>query len=624
MGGHSPNSGTEQIVWQRYNPFPKFGNTLPPEFVFVDHACGAKMPFNEEDPVNSKLQHIVTLGTGFVEDTPQAVKRMVAKWYNNQYARQLNRQVTDLNAEIDKAMDDADEAAYNKMVDRVVDLQQEYDLVMGGGSGKKSIQPGSLDDNTKLEQLIANLLGKGHTRAVADLVTDLKNRYSLPAADDESEESRTVLLTKEEAGKLAAEGQTFEQDSQRLAHEAGVLRAGSDTPNNKAAADRCERASKLKAEAAKLKQTEARMTSEGVSLAEKGSKDEISLFKLRIIWTDQAASLKDQAAELLSKPGQSPAVALADQDTANSKVLIAGFKERLATMKTVGDVIKYAEAVVALQLPKRSFTPLVETGPDGGTVPVSRMISQDMMGGGLSEFRSLFYQPSKGQSYVLAAHIQNQSKDREAGAPINVVLVADVDAVNDRFFEMRETGKIAEQEVDFDFDNVTFVLNALDRWRDDKFLEIRKRRPQHRTLARFEEQLSDARKEWSSAMEEARKEHEKVIRDAMEGVQAVQKKVAKDARRLHLDATAQRQRAAQELNNLQRKLEETKAASDRKYDAKLLQVDNELEAKTLALRATYKLWAVAVPPIPLLLVAAAVFFYRREKEREGVSSKRLR
>jgi ABC-2 type transport system permease protein len=38
----------------------------------------------------------------------------------------------------------------------------------------------------------------------------------------------------------------------------------------------------------------------------------------------------------------------------------------------------------------------------------------------------------------------------------------------------------------------------------------------------------------------------------------------------------------------------------------------------------YKLWAVLLPPIPPLIVAFAVFFNRRAKEREGVSKARLR
>src|SRR5581483_4112805 len=137
-----------------------------------------------------------------IEDTPDAAKRLVAKWYNAQYARQLNRQASDLNNRIEKAQDEADDASYDKLVDEVVDLQQEYEIVLNGGNGKKTIQPGALDENTNLETLIAKLLGKGHNRAISDLVTELKNRFPLPA-DDEAEESRAVLLNKEAADKLA-------------------------------------------------------------------------------------------------------------------------------------------------------------------------------------------------------------------------------------------------------------------------------------------------------------------------------------------------------------------------------------------------------------------------------------
>ena len=79
---------------------------------------------------------------------------------------------------------------------------------------------------------------------------------------------------------------------------------------------------------------------------------------------------------------------------------------------------------------------------------------------------------------------------------MNVVLVADVEMVSDIFFRWREQGSIPGQEINFDFDNVTFVLNALDALAgDDRFLELRKRRPQHRTLERFDAHTLEARKE---------------------------------------------------------------------------------------------------------------------------------
>jgi ABC-2 type transport system permease protein len=38
----------------------------------------------------------------------------------------------------------------------------------------------------------------------------------------------------------------------------------------------------------------------------------------------------------------------------------------------------------------------------------------------------------------------------------------------------------------------------------------------------------------------------------------------------------------------------------------------------------YKMYAILVPPIPPLLLALAVFFRRRELERQGVARERLR
>ncbi len=272
---------------------------------------------------------------------------------------------------------------------------------------------------------------------------------------------------------------------------------------------------------------------------------------------------------------------------------------------------------------------LVQTGPDGGTVLVSQMIAPpDMFNPRqrINENRSFFYQPSGGEDYVLAAHITTKPRDSLAASPINVVLVADVDAVSDEVFEMRERGKFPGQDIVYDFDNVTLVLNALDSLANEtRFLDIRKRRPQHRTLARFEEHAREARKDAIAASEQQREDHDKVIRDAMKQIEAARKQVTHWARKQKItDENTIAQEMARRLNLVMRNVEEQSAASDLEYDRKLEQINNDLDAKVVALQGDYKLWAVVVPPIPLLLVAAVVFFYRRAKESEGVSSQRLR
>ena len=630
MGGRPPASGTERVVWQRYSPYPKLGNIIQPEWVFIDHACGAKQPFCEEDQISSKLQHVFLIAPGFIEDTPEAVKRLVAKWHNKQYARQLNKEMNDLADQIEKAQKESDEDKFNALVDNWSDTQEEYNQVSGGGDGKKTIQPGQLKVDTSLEDLIVALLGHGHNRALLDLVADLRNRYPLPAADDEAEEGRTVLLTKGEADKTAEEAQRLGREAERLEREATMQKSAAGSgPANLMAASRLTRAAELKRAAAKLKQTVAELTTDGISLAEKGTPDDVALLKLRIVWTDEAASLKDQAAELLSKTGQKPEVAMLDEDAAAAKITLSGFKELAANMKTVGDVVKYAQEAVALQLKNRKFVPLIETGPDAGTIPTAHIAgpADDMQGqgAGLNPFRSLYYQPGQGQPYVLAAHITGEPRDRLSGSPLNVVLVADVEAVNDMFFEMRERGAIPGQDIVFDFDNVTFVLNALDSLAgDDRFLELRKRRPQHRTLTRFDERTAGAREESARAMENLRKEHDEAIKSAVKEVEGSLKKLRIEATKQHLDEQAILQKLAREENNLRRRLEEKKADNNTAYNAKIDRINNELEAKVVAMQGTCKLWAVIQPSIPILLVAVAVFFYLLAKEREGVSRKRLR
>ena len=68
---------------------------------------------------------------------------------------------------------------------------------------------------------------------------------------------------------------------------------------------------------------------------------------------------------------------------------------------------------------------------------------------------------------------------------IDVVLVADIDCLYSAFFQLRARGSEEEDEVEWRFENVTFVHNVLDSLAgDDRFIEIRKHRPVHRTLTK--------------------------------------------------------------------------------------------------------------------------------------------
>jgi ABC-2 type transport system permease protein len=63
-------------------------------------------------------------------------------------------------------------------------------------------------------------------------------------------------------------------------------------------------------------------------------------------------------------------------------------------------------------------------------------------------------------------------------------------------------------------------------------------------------------------------------------------------------------------------------ATDRNRQIK--QIEYDLDQNIRAVQDKYKLYAILIPPIPPLLLALAVFFRRRELERQGVARERLK
>ncbi|MEE9602106.1 MAG: Gldg family protein, partial [Thermoguttaceae bacterium] len=281
------------------------------------------------------------------------------------------------------------------------------------------------------------------------------------------------------------------------------------------------------------------------------------------------------------------------------------------------------------------FDSLIRTGEENtGTVTASEVILK-------SPFGQSSMNPGRRQyptdtSYILAAHIQGTVKnDRplgdlgEPGRPeeqeINVVLVSDIDMIHAAFFRFREEGKDLMTGIDFNFDNVTFVLNILDVLAgDDRFVDIRGRRPKHRTLSCIDELTKEARKKSDNTREELQEEFE-----------TIQDKEQKEMRE-HLDDLRERM-SKENLDQLEilRRLELAGKDTNRRMQARIEQLRQKHErqmkksetAMAEKIRQTqdwYKTWAVVLPPVLPLLLAALVFCIRRLGEREGVSRSRMR
>lgn len=287
---------------------------------------------------------------------------------------------------------------------------------------------------------------------------------------------------------------------------------------------------------------------------------------------------------------------------------------------------------------KLEFTPLATTGNLTGYVPQSELqMAEGNMGLRLQK---------TGAPYIMAARVSGVADDREQlsldeldkktddaedeadaaekkeAVTINAVVVSDIDALSDVFFAIREMGEEEDAIVQWNFQNVAFVLNALDALAgDDRFLEVRKRARQHRILEKIEEATEEYR-------DLAAQDRETFVKEAKSQIAGVQeefsKKIGEIQANTELSAVEKRQRVEQAQAIGQRNLEVRIAKVEAERDKQIRQSERDLAAQVRGVQDFYKLSAVLLPPILPILLAMLVYFHRRESEREGVSKNRLR
>ena len=269
------------------------------------------------------------------------------------------------------------------------------------------------------------------------------------------------------------------------------------------------------------------------------------------------------------------------------------------------------------------WTPLAQTSTRSGTIEVEQVMGNR---GDMRQLR-IFEKPGK-QAMVIAVSVERKAAAPEA-KPIRAVVVADIDLLDGRIFGLRNR---PDEVFGLNFDNVTFALNILDSLSGDtRFLDIRKRKPKHRTLERIEDTVASAREQAdqerqkfieqfdaaeSGANAEMQKEvgaFEKKIKD-MESAGDADPQAAMQA----VQQLASRQRLAQ--RRLDTKIEQLKRTRDSDVEA----VERQRGAKVRSEQDRQKWLAVLLPPIPPLVVAFFVYFRRRSLEREGVAKSRLR
>lgn len=219
--------------------------------------------------------------------------------------------------------------------------------------------------------------------------------------------------------------------------------------------------------------------------------------------------------------------------------------------------------------------------------------------------------------------------------PIDVVYVADIDLMSWQFLRIRARPD-ADEEINWRFENVTFLLNIIDALSgDDSYIDIRKRQIRHSTLAVVERTTQDARNEefkqkldFDADIKRQNDEREKKDREMLkkynDRIDELKKK-QRESKEFNIGDLY----AAEQMRDLQKQRTEqestvAKEALERDRLEKIEKIRRETDLKIQKIQNWYKFVAVVLPPIPPLLVGLVVFVRRRLREREGVSKARLK
>ena len=265
------------------------------------------------------------------------------------------------------------------------------------------------------------------------------------------------------------------------------------------------------------------------------------------------------------------------------------------------------------------FTPLLRTNEDGGIVRFDSLTSPGFFGMAIDPDRAVHL--ATGQDYTMAARIEGEGSagegEGEGGTEgVNAIVVMDLDLISDGFFQLRQAGSD-----EFEFDNVTFVLNCVDTLvGDESFIDLRKERRRHRTLARLEQ--FDRSYEAERLEQEAEAEAE-----ADEQLEAARTRMDEKIDRIEsndeLDDRTKQVMLSQVREVEQRRLTVAEANIE---DAKRRKIEDSFAAKEQqirAIRGQVRLAAAVVPAVPALVLGIVVAVIRARRENRGAVPSRL-
>lgn len=208
-------------------------------------------------------------------------------------------------------------------------------------------------------------------------------------------------------------------------------------------------------------------------------------------------------------------------------------------------------------------------------------------------------------------------KGERSQKKFQAIVIADADLISDGLYALRREGS-----EDFDLDNVTFVSNCIDSLAGaSEFIALRKQRPRHRTLTRLEEIENRLRKDTRDVAkrtgDEAKEQLDAAQKRLDEAVEAIKSRTDLDRRTKDIQVAYVREREEAKLEAEKRRIEDEQQAAVRASQTK---AERELKA----VKDQIRLSAVALPPLPALLLGLIVYLVKASLEAAGTSAARRR
>lgn len=299
-------------------------------------------------------------------------------------------------------------------------------------------------------------------------------------------------------------------------------------------------------------------------------------------------------------------------------------------------LLLYGGAVNPKENSNLLHTPLLTTGTNSGTISFMEMRATLNSPDPLALKRAIG-DPAGAAHLAMAIESKPAKGDSEqstASSGMKAIYVADVDLMLPVFLQLREDPNQV-QEVRFQFQNVTFLLNTID-WLTGEldFLEIRKHEPSFSSLRLIEEVKQDASERERQAVQQFRAEFDEVVRgidEENERQLAELRTKIESLRKQSANGQVDRadlQARLQEFEIKQAALERAKAVqqekSEREMNKQAQSIRRSADMEVVRIQNAVKALAVTLPCIPPLIVGIVVFAGRRLRERESISKSRLK